>query len=83
MKQQPESKDHEFSKYCFETLPKARRVYTPSIELSGEDYEVCEIQITYDNEENSEFSVELPLDDEKFVCLKEQDPKNSRTTGQS
>ena len=36
---------------------------------------MCEIQITYGNEEYSEFSVELPLDDEKFVSLQEQDPK--------
>ena len=36
---------------------------------------MCEIQITYDNDENSEFSVELPLDDRKFIFLQEQDPK--------
>ena len=36
---------------------------------------MCEIQITYNNEENSEFSVELTLDDEKFVSLQEQDLK--------
>ena len=37
--------------------------------------DVCEIQIMYDNEENSEFLVELPLEDTKFVSLQEQDPK--------
>ena len=31
--------------------------------------EVCEIQITYDNPENSEFSVELPLEDSTFASL--------------
>ena len=36
---------------------------------------MCEIQITYDNDENSEFSMELPLDDDKFVSLQEQDLK--------
>ena len=36
---------------------------------------MCEIQTTYDNPENSEFSVELPLEDEKFISLQEQDPK--------
>ena len=41
----------------------------------GEDYEICELQITYDNEENSEFSVELLLDDRKFISLQEQDLK--------
>ena len=37
--------------------------------------EVCEIQITYDNPENSELSVELPLDDEIFTSLQENHPK--------
>ena len=37
--------------------------------------EVCEIQITYDNPENSELSVELPLEDDKFPSLQENDPK--------
>ena len=36
---------------------------------------MCEIQITYNNEKNSEFSIELLLDDGKFVFLQEQDPK--------
>ena len=74
LKQQPKLKDHEFGKYCFETLPKARG-YTHHQRIGGEDYDVCEIQITYNNEEISEFSVELPLDDEKLVSLHEQDPK--------
>ena len=37
--------------------------------------EVCEIQITYDNPENSEFSVELPLEDGIFASLQGNDPK--------
>ena len=37
--------------------------------------EVCEIQITYDNPENSEFSVELPLEDDIFASLQENDLK--------
>ena len=37
--------------------------------------EVCEIQITYDNPENSEFSVELPLEDSIFASLQGNDPK--------
>ena len=36
---------------------------------------VCEIKIMYDNPENSELSVELPLDDEKLASLQENDPK--------
>ena len=43
--------------------------------IAGEGFDVCEIQITYDNDENSEFSVELLLDDENFVLLQEQDLK--------
>ena len=74
LKQQPKLKDHEFGKYCFETLPKARG-YTHHQRIGGEDHDVCEIWITYNNEENSEFSVELPLDDEKFVSFQEQDLK--------
>ena len=37
--------------------------------------EVCEIQITYDNPENSEFSVKLPLEDDIFTSLQGNDPK--------
>ena len=74
LKQQPKLKDHEFGKYCIETLPKARG-YTHHHKIRGEDYDMCKIQITYANDVNSEFFIELPLDDEKFVSLQEQDPK--------
>ena len=74
LEQQPILKDHEFGKYCFETLPKARG-YTHHQKIGGEDYDVCEIQITYNNDENLEFSVELPLADGNFISLQEQDPK--------
>ena len=74
VEQQPELKDHEFGKYCFETLPKARGSTHHQV-IGGEDFDVCEIKITYDNPKNLEFSVELPLDDEKFISLQEQDPK--------
>ena len=40
-----------------------------------DDVDICEINITYDNPENSEFSVQLPLSNEKFVCLQEKDAK--------
>ena len=42
---------------------------TSEVKIGGEMAEVCEIQITYDNPENSEFSVELPLEDDKFASL--------------
>ena len=70
LKQQPELEGHEFGKYCFKALPKARGSVT-HIKISGDMADVCEIQITYDNPENSELSVELPLDDKKFTSLQE------------
>ena len=74
VEQQPELKDHEFGKYCFETLPKARGSTHHQV-IGGEEFNMCEIQITYNNAKNLEFLVELPLDDEKFVSLQEQDLK--------
>ena len=44
---------------------------------------MCEIQITYDNDENLEFSVELPLDNEKICFLAGAGPKILRIMGQS
>ena len=74
LQQQPELEGHEFGKYCFETLPKARGSIN-DIKISGGMAEVCEIQITYDNPGNSEFSVELPLEDDTFASLQVNDPK--------
>ena len=74
LKQQPELEGHEFSKYCFEALPKVRQSISHT-KISGDTANVCEIQITYDNPKNSELSVELPVDDEKFTSLQENDPK--------
>ena len=64
----------EFGKYCFEALPKVRRS-TNHIKIGGDMAEVCEIKIMYDNPENLELSVELPLDDKKLASLQENDPK--------
>ena len=74
LKQQPELEGHEFSKYCFKTLPKVRGSARHE-RIGGNEFNICEIQITYDNPENSELSVELPLEDKKLVSLQEQDPK--------
>ena len=62
------------SENSFETLPKARGSIN-KVSISGETAEVCEIQITYDNPKNSEFSVELPLEDSTFASLQGNDPK--------
>ena len=40
-----------------------------------EGVNVCEINITYDNSENSPYSVKLPLSNEKFSCLQDKDLK--------
>ena len=37
--------------------------------------DICEINILYDNVENSQFSVKLLLSDTQFSCLQEKDPK--------
>ena len=74
VEQQPELKNHEFRKYCFEMLPKARGSTHHRV-IGGEDFDMCEIQITFDNAKNLELSIELPLEDEKFISLQEQDPK--------
>ena len=58
----------------FETLPKVRGLAHHE-RIGGDEFHVCEIQITYDNPKNLELSVELPLEDEKFVSLQEQDQK--------
>ena len=74
LKQQPVLEGHEFGKYCFKALLRVRES-TNHIKIGGDMAEVCEIQITYDNPKNSELSVELPLDDEKFASLQENDSK--------
>ena len=74
LKQQPELEGHEFGKYCFQTLPKVRGSVCHE-KVGGSEARVCEIQITYDNPKNLESSVELPLEDDKFISLQQQDPK--------
>ena len=74
LKQQPELEGHQFTNYCFETLPKARGSLNHE-RVGSNEGEVCEIQITYDNPENSELSVEFPLEDDKFTSQQENDLK--------
>ena len=59
LKQQPELEGHEFGRYCFETLPKVRGSVSHE-KVGGDEAEVCEIQIAYDNSKNLELLVELP-----------------------
>ena len=72
---QPELKDYEFGHYAFETLPKARSKMVHEILTSLDGIDVCEINITYDNSENSPYSVKLPLSNEQFSCLQDKDLK--------
>ena len=74
LEQKPELQDHEFGKYCFETLPKARGS-TSLQKIADEDFDVCAVQITYNNNKNSEFSVGkfIALDNRKFRSLQEQE----------
>ena len=75
VQQEPELKDYEFGHYSFETLPKAKGVEVGEPLTSVDGVQICEINISYDNAENSQFSVKLPLTDTQFSCLQEKDPK--------
>ena len=72
---EPELKDYEFGSYCFETLPKAKRSSVAEKLASVDGVDVCEINITYDNDENSPNSVKMPLSNEKFSQLQVRDEK--------
>ena len=72
---EPELKDYEFGSYCFETLPNAKRSSVAEKLASVDGVDVCEINITYDNDENSPNSVEMPLSNEKFSQLQMTDEK--------
>ena len=72
---EPELKDYEFGHYAFETLPKAKGTLVGETLASVDGVDICEINISYDNAENSQFSVTLPLSDMQFSCLQEKDSK--------
>ena len=72
---QPELKDYEFGHYAFETLPKAISKAIHEILTSVDGVEVCEINLTYNNLENSPYLVKLPLSNEQFSCLQDKDLK--------
>ena len=75
VQQEPELKDYKFGHYSFETLPKAKGVEVGEPLTSVDGVQICKINISYDNAENSQFSVKLPLTDTQFSCLHEKDPK--------
>ena len=58
-----------------ETLPKAKSTLVGEKLASVDGVDICEINITYDNSENLEFSVKLPLSNEEFSSLQENDSK--------
>ena len=69
---QPELKDYKFGHYTFETLPKARSKMVHEVLTSLNGVDVCEINITYDNSENSPYSVKLPLSNKKCSGLQDK-----------
>ena len=73
--QEPELKDYEFGCYAFETLPKAKSTPVGETLALVDGVDICEINISYDNTENSQFSVKLLLSDTQFSCLQEKDRK--------
>ena len=72
---EPELKDYEFGCYAFETLLKAKSKSVGEKLASVDGVDTCEINITYDNSKNSEFSVKLPLSNEQFASMQENDDK--------
>ena len=80
---EPELKDYEFGSYCFETLPKARRSSVAEKLASVDGVDVCEINITYNNDKNSPNSVEMPLPNKKFSQLQMGDEKIKEPKSQS
>ena len=67
---EPELKDYEFGSYCFETLPKARRSSVTEKLASVDSVDVCEINITYNNDKNLPNSVEMPLSNKNFLSYR-------------
>ena len=57
---QPELKDYKFGHYAFETLPKPRSKMVHEVLRSLDGVDVCEINITYDNSENSPLLSQTP-----------------------
>ena len=53
--QEPELKDYEFGHYAFETLPKAKSTPVGETLALVDIVDICEINISYDNAENSVF----------------------------
>ena len=60
VEQEPKLKEYEFGCYAFETLPKAKGTPVGETLASVNGVNICEINISYDNVENSQFSVKLP-----------------------
>ena len=61
VKQEPELKDYEFEHYAFETLPKAKGTPVGEILALVDGVDICEINISYDNTENSQFSKKITI----------------------
>ena len=57
VEQELELKDYEFGCYAFKTHPKAKGTPVGETLALADGVDICEINISYDNAENSQFSV--------------------------
>ena len=73
---EPELKDYEFGHYAFETLPKAKSTPVGETLALVDGVDICEINISYDNAENSQFSVKLPLSNVTVFLFTGERPEN-------
>ena len=72
VKQEPELMDYEFGCYSFETLPKAKGTAVGEALTLVDGVKICEINISYDNVENSQFSMKLLLTDTQFFVYRKR-----------
>ena len=75
VKQEPELKDYEFGCYSFETLPKAKGTAVGETLTPVAGVEICEINISYDNAENSIFH-EITIDRHNFLAYRKKIQKS-------
>ena len=80
LKQQPELEGHEFGKYCFETLPKVRGSVHHEKVSGNDEFDICEIQITYDNPKIFRIFSSTATGGRKICFLTGAGPKNLGTS---
>ena len=48
--------------------PQGKRICRTQV-IGGDEFDISKVQVTYINHENSEFSVKLPLEDDKIFII--------------